>query len=136
LLKAERAMSVGPARGAFSGSICERAAIAPAVNKRPAEHSALLGRLAAALTARFKKISAALRHRRELEQLARFSDRELRDLAVTRNDIGFALAEPLWRDPAETFRQVRCESAVPISKAKPVTQASRIAKPWATPRRG
>lgn len=129
-------MSLSPACGAFSGSICERAAIAPAINERPAEHSGLLERLAAALIAPFQQFSAALRHRRELEQLARFSDRELRDLAVTRNDIGFALAEPLWRDPAETFRQVRCESAAPASKAESVTQASRIAKPWAAQRRG
>jgi uncharacterized protein YjiS (DUF1127 family) len=66
-------------------------------------------RVLAALTARLKKFSAALRHRRELEQLARFSDRELRDLAVTRNDIDFALAEPVWRDPATSFRQARSE---------------------------
>lgn len=67
----------------------------------------LLERAFAALAAQREKLSTAIRHRRELEQLARFNDRELRDLAVTRNDIAFALSEPLWRDPAVALRQAR-----------------------------
>jgi uncharacterized protein YjiS (DUF1127 family) len=104
-------MSLAPVRGAFAGSISAGAATTPAANTP----SAPLKRVFAALRAPFKKLSAALRHRRELEQLARFSDRELRDLAVTRNDVAFALAEPLWRDPAEAFRQVRSNCAERIS---------------------
>src|ERR1700691_1324587 len=109
LLIAERTMSLSPACGAIAGSRRERAAWA--------KHSALPFRYAlAALTAPWKKFSAALRHRRELEQLARFGDRELRDLAVTRNDIDFALAEPLWRDPAISFRQARSGCAGQMRK--------------------
>jgi uncharacterized protein YjiS (DUF1127 family) len=112
LLIAERTMSLSPACGATAGSLRERFALAPTANKRSAKHPAsLFERVLAALTAPLKKFSAALRHRRELEHLARFSDRELRDLAVTRNDIDFALAEPLWRDPATSFRQARSECA-------------------------
>jgi len=105
-------MSLSPACGAITGSISERARIHPAARKPTANTSSgFLQRVLAALAATLKKFSAALRHRRELEQLARFSDRELRDIAVTRNDIAFALAEPLWRDPAEAFRQVRSACA-------------------------
>jgi len=100
-------MSFAPACGAVAGPVGERALTAPTANTP----STLVKRLFAALRAPFKKLSVALRHRRELEQLASFSDRELRDLAVTRNDIAFALAEPLWHDPAVSFRQVRSKCA-------------------------
>jgi len=73
-------MSLSPACGTMTSSRRERAAWAKH-SASPFEHAL------AALTAPLKKFSAALRHRRELEQLARFGDRELRDLAVTRNDI-------------------------------------------------
>ena len=86
-------MSLSPACGAITGSRSERAAWAKR-SVSPFTHAL------AAFTAPMKKFSAALRHRRELEQLARFGDRELCDLAVTRNDIDFALAETLWRDLA------------------------------------
>jgi uncharacterized protein YjiS (DUF1127 family) len=109
LLTAERAMSLSPACGAITGSRNQRAVWA--------KHSGSPFRHAlAAFTAPLKKFSAGLRHRRELEQLARFGDRELRDLAVTRNDIDFALAEPLWRDPATSFRQARSGCAGQTSK--------------------
>jgi uncharacterized protein YjiS (DUF1127 family) len=117
LLTAERTMSLSPVCGAITGSRRERTAWAPTANERSGKHSASPFQHAwAALTAPLKKFSAALRHRRELEQLARFGDRELRDLAVTRNDIDFALAEPLWRDPATSFRQARSGCAGPTSK--------------------
>ena len=100
-------MSLNPACDAITGSRRERAA--------GAKHSAPPFRhVLAAFIAPLKKFSAALRHRRELEQ---FGDRELRDLAVTRNDIDFALAEPLWRDPATSFRQARSGCAGPTSKS-------------------
>jgi len=75
----------------------------PSADKPPA----LFARVTAALIARFARLSTALRHRGELEMLAACSDRELRDLAVTRNDIAFALSEPFWRDPAATLREAR-----------------------------
>ena len=103
-------MSLSPTCGTITSSRRERTAWA--------KHSASPFEYAlAALTAPLKKFSAALRHRRELEQLARFGDRELRDLAVTRNDIDFALAEPPWRDPATLFRQTRSGCAGPTSKS-------------------
>jgi uncharacterized protein YjiS (DUF1127 family) len=111
-------MSLSPACGAITGSRSERAAWAPTADKRSAKLSASPFKHAlAALTEPLKKLSVALRHRRELEQLARFGDRELRDLAVTRNDIDFALAEPPWRDPATLFRQARSGCAGPTSKS-------------------
>ncbi len=111
-------MSLSPACGAIAGSLRERAALAPTANKRSSNHPASpFERVLAALIAPLKNFSAALRHRRELEHLARFSDRELRDLAVTRNDIDFALAEPLWRDPAISFRQARSECAEQTSQS-------------------
>jgi uncharacterized protein YjiS (DUF1127 family) len=109
LLTAERTMSLSPACGAITGSRSERAAWAKR-SVSPFKHAL------AAFTAPLKKFSAALRHRRELEQLARFGDRELCDLAVTRNDIDFALAETLWRDPATSFRQARSGCAGQTSK--------------------
>jgi uncharacterized protein YjiS (DUF1127 family) len=112
LLKTELTMSLNPACGAVGASTSARAAINAAANRPDAStSSSLLDHVSTALAAPVKKFSAALRHRRGLEQLARFSDRELHDLAVTRNDIAFALAEPLWRDPATAFRQVRCGGA-------------------------
>jgi uncharacterized protein YjiS (DUF1127 family) len=111
-------MSLSPTCGGIAASLNERAAWAPTANKRSAQRSASpFNHALAALTAPLKKFSAALRHRRELEQLARFGDRELRDLAVTRNDIDFALAEPLWRDPAISFRQARSGCAGQTSKS-------------------
>jgi uncharacterized protein YjiS (DUF1127 family) len=111
-------MSLNPACGAITGSRRERTAWAPTSNERSAKHAASgFKHGLAALTAPLKKLSAALRHRRELEQLARFGDRELRDLAVTRNDIDFALAEPVWRDPATSFRQARSGCAGETSKS-------------------
>ena len=96
-------MSLNSACGAITGSMSRRAATKSSATKP----TALLGRVFAGVAAQLEKLSTALRHRRELEQLAAFSDRELRDLAVTRNDIAFALAEPFWRDPAVALRQAR-----------------------------
>lgn len=97
----------GAVTGSISGSKSGRAAVAMATKPAAAKPTALLAGVSAALTVRLAKLVTALRHRRELEQLAAYSDRELRDLAVTRNDIAFALAEPFWRDPAVALRQAR-----------------------------
>ena len=101
-------MSLNSACGAINGSMSGRADIKPsAIKPFATKAAAFFQHLPAALAARFRKLSTAFRHRRELEQLAAFSDRELRDLAVTRNDIAFALAEPFWRDPAAALRKTR-----------------------------
>lgn len=105
-------MSLNSACGAIPGSMSRsmsgRAALKPSAIKPSAtKAAAFFQRLSAAIGARLGRLATALRHRRELEQLAAFSDRELRDLAVTRNDIAFALAEPFWRDPAVALRKAR-----------------------------
>jgi uncharacterized protein YjiS (DUF1127 family) len=108
LLIEERIMSLSHTVGAVAG--CERTVL----GKRS---TSPYQRALTALTASLKTLSVTLRHRRELEQLARFSDRELRDLAVTRNDVDFALAEPLWRDPAASFSKARSGCAGQNSKS-------------------
>jgi uncharacterized protein YjiS (DUF1127 family) len=106
-------MSLSPACGALTGAMPRRAANKASANKPSAGKAAakkawaFLASLSFALAGRYKKLSTALRHRRELEQLAGSSDRMLRDLALTRYDIAFALSEPFWRDPAVVLRQAR-----------------------------
>jgi len=41
----------------------------------------------------------AWKHRRDLQVLATFDDRMLRDIGLTRGDLRDAAAEPVWRDP-------------------------------------
>ncbi|MDQ0391566.1 DUF1127 domain-containing protein [Labrys monachus] len=53
-----------------------------------------------AVAAKINAIGVALRHRRELGQLAGADAAMLRDLGLTPMDIDGALAEPLWRDPS------------------------------------
>lgn len=42
----------------------------------------------------------ALRARREIARLQRFSDRELKDIGLTRSDVAAALSLPLHQDPS------------------------------------
>jgi uncharacterized protein YjiS (DUF1127 family) len=95
-------MSLNPACGAIAAPMSGATVNLPVKKPTPS-----LARVLAAIATQLEKLSTALRHRRELAQLARFSDRELRDLAVTRNDIAFAMSGPLWRDPAIALRQAR-----------------------------
>ena len=41
----------------------------------------------------------AWKHRRDMQVLATFDDRMLRDIGLTRGDLRDAAAEPVWRDP-------------------------------------
>jgi uncharacterized protein YjiS (DUF1127 family) len=45
----------------------------------------------------------AYKHRRDLQLLAGFDDRMLRDIGLTRGDLRDAVAEPLWRDPTNVL---------------------------------
>ena len=55
--------------------------------------------LSAVVAGRLAHAAKIVRHRRDLEFLARLDDRMLRDIGLTRSDLRFALSEPLWRDP-------------------------------------
>src|SRR4051794_6031149 len=84
----------------FTRSPMEGAMSAFAVNSRSnTSASALVGTLRA-IANRIAVIGVALRHRREINQLAGADAAMLRDLGVTPMDIDGALAEPLWRDPS------------------------------------
>jgi uncharacterized protein YjiS (DUF1127 family) len=52
------------------------------------------------VVAKITAVGVALRHRREINQLASADAAMLRDLGVTAMDIDGALSEPLWRDPS------------------------------------
>ena len=48
-------------------------------------------------------ITVAIKHRRELAQLADRDDRMLADIGLTRGDLYDASAEPFWVDPTPTL---------------------------------
>jgi uncharacterized protein YjiS (DUF1127 family) len=50
-----------------------------------------------------KNLASAVRHRRDVEVLARFDDRMLADIGLTRSDLSYALSEPFWRDPGRVL---------------------------------
>jgi uncharacterized protein YjiS (DUF1127 family) len=54
-------------------------------------------------TVRIKELVSAIRHRRDVEVLARFDDRMLADIGLTRSDLRYALSEPFWRDPGHVL---------------------------------
>jgi uncharacterized protein YjiS (DUF1127 family) len=47
---------------------------------------------------RLGRLRRRLRHRRELTALARFDDRMLRDIGLTRSDAEFLINKPFWRE--------------------------------------
>jgi len=71
-----------------------------AVNDRSNRPASGVAGALRAVAARIAAIGVALRHRRELNQLANADTAMLRDLGITPMDIDGALAEPLWRDPS------------------------------------
>ncbi|WP_299866819.1 DUF1127 domain-containing protein [uncultured Hoeflea sp.] len=67
---------------------------------------------AAALKAR--KLMRAVLNRRAAHQLREFSDRELADIGLTRDDIGVGLSMPLSTDPTlEYARRARLNTRFP-----------------------
>ena len=52
---------------------------------------------------RVRQLVRAIRHRRDVEALARFDDRMLADIGLTRSDLRYALGEPFWRDPGRVL---------------------------------
>jgi uncharacterized protein YjiS (DUF1127 family) len=51
-------------------------------------------------------LAKALKHRREIINLAEFDERMLKDIGLTRSDVDGALAEPLFHNPSQVL--VRC----------------------------
>jgi uncharacterized protein YjiS (DUF1127 family) len=56
---------------------------------------------AAVVMHRFRQVAVALKHRHDAAILARFDDRMLADIGLTRRDVREAFSEPLWRDPTD-----------------------------------
>jgi len=50
-------------------------------------------------------MAVAIKHRRELAQLADRDDRMLDDIGLTRGDLDDASSEPFWVDPAPTLQE-------------------------------
>jgi len=67
----------------------------------------------------------ALRHRREIRNLAEFDDRMLKDIGLVRSDVESALAEPLHHNPSWVL--VRC--AERHTRAKRMVPPLRAARP-------
>ncbi len=64
--------------------------------------SPVLGQVARSLV----DLVTALRHRREVTNLAEFDDHMLKDIGLMRSDVSSALAEPLFLNPSWVL--VRC----------------------------
>lgn len=47
------------------------------------------------------RLATLMRHRRETAMLARFDDRMLADIGLTRGDVNDAFAQARWRDPSD-----------------------------------
>jgi len=79
----------------------------------------------------------ALKHRREIIQLADFDDHMLKDIGLTRSDVEGALAEPLVHNPSLVLvrcaeRHSRAERLVsPVLKARPVVPVVTRQRSWA-----
>jgi uncharacterized protein YjiS (DUF1127 family) len=79
----------------------------------------------------------ALKHRREIIQLADFDDHMLKDIGLTRSDVEGALAEPFVHNPSLVL--VRCAErhsraerfVVPALKARPVVPVVTRERSWA-----
>jgi len=70
-------------------------------------------------------LAKALRHRREIKNLAEFDERMLADIGLTRSDVTSALDEPLTRNPS----WVLVRSAERHSRAERSPQPTRPLRP-------
>jgi uncharacterized protein YjiS (DUF1127 family) len=68
----------------------------------PSVLSRLTGRAWAAAL-RLVTLVRAHKNRRDLQMLAGFDERMLRDIGLTRGDLRDAINEPLWRDPTNVL---------------------------------
>ena len=91
---------------------------------------AALGQFARSLV----ELAKALRHRREIKNLAEFDDRMLADIGLTRSDVTSALDEPLTRNPSWVLvrraeRHSRSERLAPSARqVRPVVPMVRPLK--------
>jgi uncharacterized protein YjiS (DUF1127 family) len=60
--------------------------------------------IAVAVTASFKRLARAYRNRADAAALARFDDRMLADMGLSRSDVRDAFAGPVWEDPTSLLR--------------------------------
>jgi uncharacterized protein YjiS (DUF1127 family) len=68
----------------------------------PSSHGLLA--VAAALTTSIKRLARAYRNRADAAALARFDDRMLADMGLSRSDVRDAFAGPVWEDPTRLLR--------------------------------
>jgi uncharacterized protein YjiS (DUF1127 family) len=66
----------------------------------PVLRSVSHGRTSRGLFRRIATFLAAVRHRREVMNLADLDDRALKDIGLERTDVNQALREPLFRNPS------------------------------------
>ena len=69
-------------------------------NPAPSKVSAI----AAVVTVAIKRLARAYRNRAEAAALARFDDRMLADMGLSRSDVRDAFAGPVWEDPTSLLR--------------------------------
>ena len=82
---------------------------------------AALGQFARSLV----DLAKALRHRREIKNLAEFDERMLKDIGLTRSDVHSALSEPLTRNPS----WVLVRSAERHSRSERLASSARPVRP-------
>jgi uncharacterized protein YjiS (DUF1127 family) len=87
--------------------------------------------LSAVVAGRLAHAAKIVRHRRDLEFLARLDDRMLRDIGLTRSDLRYALTEPFWRDPGAAL--ISRVGQRGIGKVRPTSVPSILPAPsgWA-----
>ncbi len=76
----------------------------PAITSLTYGAAKLAARAAAAMVVSLgraaNRVVRTIRNRRDAARLARFDDRMLADIGLTRGDVCEALSGPVWRDPA------------------------------------
>jgi uncharacterized protein YjiS (DUF1127 family) len=70
----------------------------------PLTFGALVRAVAASALRQASALRRAMRHRREVMELASFDDRLLKDIGITRTDVVGALSEPYYVDPSTLLR--------------------------------
>ncbi len=94
-----------------------------------------LGFVLAGVLLALRKLTRALRNRRDAALLARFDERMLADIGLTRSDLRDAYAEPLWRDPTDILAQ-RADERRKHRPAEALGFHARLAAPPLAPGNG